>query len=137
MKLGSDEIFYINTFSSISGVMPKDVLVQGNSIVFLVKKGDAGKAIGKAAGNVKVLSKKLKKNVEIVEHREKLGEFLKKALYSVNVKGIKFSENDGKKTAFVVLEGVEKRKLLNSMGRFKRIKEMAKRNYGVDEVRIR
>lgn len=137
MKLGSDEIFYINAFNSISGAIAKDVVVQGNSAAFLVKQEDIGKAIGKNACNVKALKKKLNKNIEIIEYREHLQEFLKRALYNVKVKEVEVLERDNKKSVFVSLESDEKRKLLDNLGRFKRIKEIAKRNYGIDELRIK
>jgi N utilization substance protein A len=137
MKLGSEEIFYINAFNRISGATARDVVVQGNNVAFLVKQGDIGRAIGKNACNVKALGKRLGKNVEIIEHREKLGEFVKKALYNVKVSGVEISESGGKKKAFVSLESGEKKKLLNNLGRFKRVKEIARRNYELNELRIK
>ncbi|MAG22017.1 MAG: NusA-like transcription termination signal-binding factor [Candidatus Diapherotrites archaeon] len=137
MKLGSDEIFYINVFDSISGAVAKDVIVQGNSVVFLVKKGDVGKAVGKNACNVNTLRKKFGKNIEILEQGDNPEEFVKKALYTVKIKSVEIVENEDRKNGFVVLDAGEKRKLLSNLGRFKRIKEIAKRNYGLHELRLK
>ena len=137
MKLGSEEIFYINTFASVSGVSARDVIVQGNNITFVVRKEDIGKAIGKGACNVKTLRSKINKNVEILEFHEKLEDFVKKALYNFVVKGVEVKEKDGKKIAFVSLEAGEKRKLFTNMGRFKRIKEIAKRDYELDDLHLK
>ncbi len=136
MKIGSDEIFYMNTFNSATRVVARDVVVQGNNIVFLVKGRDVGKAIGKNASNVKALKEKLRKNVEILGYTENVGEFFKKALYTVKVKGVEL-KGEGKKKAIVLLEAGEKRKVLTAMGKFKRIKEIAQRNYGLEEVRLK
>ncbi|MDP6671100.1 MAG: NusA-like transcription termination signal-binding factor [archaeon] len=137
MKLGSEEIFYINAFNSISGVNAKDVIVQDNNIIFLVKSGDVGKAIGKSASNIKTLRNRLKKNVEIFGHCEKFSEFVKKALKEVKVKKVEVTEKDGKKKAVVLLEEGERTALFGNMGRIKKIKEIAKRSYGIEEVRIK
>lgn len=137
MKLGSEEIFYMNAFSGISGAVAKDVIVQVNSITYLVKHDDIGRAIGKNACNVVALRKKLKKNVEIIGQYDTVEEFIKKALYNVKIDGVEIQESEGKKRGFILLNGEEKGKLLNNLGRFKRIKEIAKRNYGLDDLRIK
>ncbi len=137
MKLGSEEIFYINAFNKISGADAKDVIVHDNSIIFLVKSSDVGRAIGKDACNVKALRNKLKKNVEIFGHCEKFGEFVKKAFRKAKVKSVEVTEKDGRKRAVVLLEEGERAALFGNMGKIKKIKEIAKRNYGIGEVRIR
>jgi NusA-like KH domain protein len=104
MKLGSEEIFYINAFNKISGVDAKDVIVHDNNIIFLVKGKDVGKAIGKSASNIKALRTRLKKNVEIFGHCEKFEEFVKKALKEVKVKKVEITEKDGRKKAIVLLK---------------------------------
>jgi NusA-like KH domain protein len=137
MKLGSEEIFYINLLNSVSGVVARDVISQGNSVAFLVKQEDVGRAIGKNACNIKALGKKLRKNVEIIEQQGTIGEFVKKALYNLRVREVIVLESNGKRNAFVLLESGEKRKLWSSIGRFKRIKEIAKRNYDLNELRVK
>ncbi len=137
MKLGSDDIFYMNAFNSVSRVVAKDVVLQGNSLLFLVKKSDVGKAIGKSACNVKTLREQLKKNVEIIGYSESAKDFFQSVFHDVKVKGVEVKEDDGKKTAFVVFEAGEKRNVLANMGRFRRIKEITKRNFDFDEMRIK
>ena len=137
MKLTSDEIFYLNALNSITKANARDCVVQGNTIAFLIKKSEIGKAIGKSAFGVKKLRETLKLNVELLEFDEKPEEFIKKALYNIKVKEVKFSEKENKKTARVVLESGERRKILNNMGRVKRIKALAQRNYGIENIKIR
>jgi len=136
MRLTSDEIFYLNALNSASGANARDCVVQGNVISFLVSKKELGKAIGKDAVAVKKLKQALKLNVELLEFTEKAEQFIRKALYNVKVSGVKFSEKNGKKIAMVSLEPGEKRKILNGMGRLKRIKALAQRNYKVEDIKI-
>lgn len=137
MRLTSDDIFYLNELNSASGANAKDCVVDGNVVAFLVKGSELGKAIGKNAVAVKRLRQKIRKNIEIFEHCESAQDFIRKALYGAKVKGIKIEETRGKKRAVVALEPESKRKLLNSLPRIKRIKALLKRNYKVDDLRLR
>ena len=136
MRLTSDEIFYLNELNSASGANARDCVIEGNVITFLVKKRELGKAIGKDAEAVKKLRLKLKLNVELLEYAEEGKDFIKKALYDVNIKEIRFAERNGKKIANVLLESGERRKILGQTGRLKRIKALARRNYKVEDIKI-
>ena len=136
MRLTSNEIFYLNALNNASGANARDCVVQGKSIAFLIKKKELGKAIGKGASAVKKLGETLKLNVELLEYTEKPEEFIKKALYNIKVKGISFSQKDNRKVATIALQPGEKRKLLSNIGRVKRIKALAIRNYNITEIKI-
>ena len=136
MRLTSDEIFYLNELNNASGANARDCVIEGNVITFLVRKKELGKAIGKDAEAVKKLRLKLKLNVELLEYVGEGKEFIKKALYDVKIKEIKFVERNGKKIANVSLESGERRKILGQTGRLKRIKALARRNYKVEDIKI-
>jgi len=136
MRLTSNEIFYLNALNSASGADARDCVVQGNVIAFLIKKKELGKAIGKDATAVKKLRQTIKLNVELLEYSEDFEGFIRKALYNAKIKEVKISEKNGKKVATAVLEPGEKRKILNGMGRLKRIKALAQRNYNIDDIKI-
>ena len=137
MKLTSDEIFYLNALDSVSGVNARDCVVEENVVAFLVKKAELGKAIGRNASTVKKLGKKLRKNVEIFEYCDTVEQFIKKALYNIKIEEIRLLERNGKKYAVLSLDPENKRKLLNSLPRIKRIKAFSKRDYKVEDVRTR
>lgn len=137
MKLGSDEIFYINELHRISGATARDCLISEKAITFLVKKKDFGKAIGKNAVNIKDLAKKTKKHIEILEYGESIVQFVKKSFYNVKTTGIAEAEKNGGKIVVVSLDAENRKKLAGNMGRLKRIKELAKRHYKVDDIIIR
>jgi len=137
MRLTSEDIFYLNALNSASGANGRDCVVQGNVIAFLVKKDELGRAIGKNAEAVKKLRATLKKNVEIFEHCDDAKEFIKSALYDANVKAVEIVEKQGKKQALVSVDPENKRKLLNSLPRIKRIKALLERNYKIEDIKIR
>lgn len=78
MKLSMEDILLINAFEKVSQVTPKDCIVKDNTISYLVKEKDMGKAIGKNAINVKQLEKALNKRIEIIGFYEKPEDVLSK-----------------------------------------------------------
>ncbi|MCX6798887.1 MAG: NusA-like transcription termination signal-binding factor [Candidatus Diapherotrites archaeon] len=137
MRLTSSEIFYLNALNSASGANARDCVVIGNTIAFLVRKGEIGRAIGKNAESAKALGKKLGLNVEILEYSEDATEFIKKALYNIKIDEVKILERNCKKIALLVADSENKRKLQGSSGRIKRIKALAQRDYKIEEIKIR
>ncbi len=137
MRLTSNEIFYLNALNRVSGVNARDCVVDENVISFLVRKEAMGKAIGKNAATIKKLSKQLRKNIEIFEYCDDVESFIKKALYNIKIDEINLVERNGKKQAILMLDPENKRKLLNSLPRIKRIKTLSKRDYKIEDVRTR
>ena len=137
MKLGAEEIFYLNALNSVSGANARDCVVQGNTISFIVRPAELGMAIGKNAVNINKLKKKLGKNIEIFEYYENLGDFLIKAFYNIQFRTVDVWEEQGKKVLTVSVDAENRSKILNNSGKIKRIKEIAKRNYDIEEIKIR
>ncbi|MDD5148759.1 MAG: NusA-like transcription termination signal-binding factor [Candidatus ainarchaeum sp.] len=137
MKLGADEIFYLNALNSVSGANARDCVVQGNTASFLVRPAELGMAIGKNAVNINKLKKKLGKNIEIFEYSENANDFFKKAFYNIRFKSVDSAEEHGKKILAVSVDAENRSKMLNNSGKIKRIKEIAKRNYNIEEIKIR
>ena len=67
IKLDMEALRYIAALESTAGVEVKDCVVDGDSILFIVKEGQLGKAIGKEGTNVKKLNTALGKKVQIAE----------------------------------------------------------------------
>lgn len=137
MKLGNDEILYINALSEVSHVTAKDCLIEEGVISFLVNGKDLGKAIGKNASAVKNLSYKLKKNVEIFGYFKDVKEFIKKAFHNVKIDEIEVKENNESKEVLLSVDFENKRKILSNRKRMDRIKKILERNYNITRVRIK
>lgn len=129
MKLTMEDILLMNALEKVSGVSPKDCIAGESMVSFLVKEGDMGKAIGKAAGNIKALEGKIKKRVEIVAYRENPEDLVALAL---EVKVASSNKKNGR--LFLSMDGTEKRKALSNISRLKRVREFVKRNYGLDLI---
>ncbi|HNV01253.1 MAG TPA: KH domain-containing protein [archaeon] len=131
MKLTMKEILLMNALTSVSKVSPKDCIVENNIVTFLVNSDEVGKAIGKKAINVKELESKLKKRIEIIGFYEKPEIVIEKTFDALST-----SVKEGKEKVVIMMDGTNKRKVLGNFSRFKRVKELIKRNYGVEIVLV-
>ena len=79
IKIDRGSMELISLFNNISGAIIKDCLIftspeenHSEIIIFLVKKEDVGKAIGKAGEHVKDLMTKLQKKIDVIPFSENL-----------------------------------------------------------------
>ena len=111
---------YIAFFESITGVTVIDCILdrEKNRLIFLVKKGYVGKAVGKNGINIKRLNKLTGKNIEVVEYSEKIDGLIKNSLFPATVQSIRLSKNiNGKKVVYVSVPSKEKGLAIGKEGR--------------------
>jgi len=140
IKFTSREMRYIALFESITGAMVKDCIIDDelNRIIFVVKKGEVGMAIGKRGKNIRLLEKMTGKRHEIIEHSENPAQFIKNALKPARVKEIRITERpDGKTIAVVAVNPKDKGVAIGKNGRnAERIRFLAKRYFQIQHVSI-
>jgi len=122
---------YIALFESITGATVKDCIIDDelNRIIFIIKEGDVGIAIGRGGKNIHMLERMTGKKHEIIEHSEKPAQFIKNALKPARVNEIRISERtDGKTIAVVSVDPKDKGVAIGKNGRnAERIRFLAKR----------
>ncbi len=136
----SREMRYMALFESITGAIVKDCIVDEdlNRIIFVVKKGEVGMAIGRGGKNIRLLEKMTGKRHEIIEHSENPAQFIKNALKPARVKEIRITERpDGKTIAVVAVNPKDKGVAIGKNGRnAERIRFLAKRYFQIQHVSI-
>ncbi|MFQ6063982.1 MAG: NusA-like transcription termination signal-binding factor [Candidatus Bathyarchaeia archaeon] len=136
----SREMRYIALFESVTGAIAKDCIVDEdlNRIIFVVKKGEVGMAIGRGGKNIRLLEKMTGKRHEIIEHSENPAQFIKNALKPARVKEIRITERpDGKTIAVVAVNPRDKGVAIGKNGRnAERIRFLAKRYFQIQHVSI-
>ena len=134
-KLSSEDIQLINFLEKATGARATDVLVSGDSVIFVVAKGNLGLAIGRAGANIQKLRRMMAgKEVEIVEEASDVKELLTHALSPAMLKGI---EQNDRGEVIVSVDPKSKGLAIGRGGeRIKRARVLAKRLFGVTEVRI-
>jgi len=139
-RIGLEELRYISILQDLTGAMVYRALEDDNDnrIIYLVDRNDVGKAIGRDGRNVKMLSKMLNKNIEIVEYANDIDNMVRNLLTGVTVLKVEVTERDGLKTVYVKVKDDEKGKAIGRDGRnVKRARLVLNRLFNVDRVVIR
>lgn len=124
-----NEIMLMNALNQVTGVMPKDCLVEETLVSFFVPEQLMGKAIGKAAVNVKELQNKLNKKIEFVPYFEKAEDVFANAM-EVNF----LSAKTNAKKLIINLDFSSKAKAFKNNSRIRRVKELIMRNFGLEVI---
>lgn len=140
IKLTSREMRYIALFESITGATVKDCIVDNdlNRIIFVVKEGNIGMAIGRRGKNIHLLEKMTGKKHEVIEHSENPTQFIRNALKPAKIDEIRITERlDGKTIAVVSVSPRYKGVAIGKNGRnAERIRFLAKRYFQIQNVSI-
>ncbi|MCW4035415.1 MAG: NusA-like transcription termination signal-binding factor [Candidatus Bathyarchaeota archaeon] len=140
IKFTSTEMRYIALFQSITGATVKDCIVDDdlNRLIFIVKEGNIGMAIGKRGKNIHMLEKMTGKKHEVIEHSENPAQFIKNALKPAKVDEVRITERmDGKTIAVISVNPKDKGVAIGKNGRnAERIRFLAKRYFQIQNVSI-
>ncbi|MHA1148804.1 MAG: NusA-like transcription termination signal-binding factor [Promethearchaeota archaeon] len=148
VKLDRESMELISLFNNITDAIIKDCIIfpspesDTDIVIFLVKKEDVGKAIGKAGEHVKDLMNKLQKKIDVIPFSEELNEFIQYILNttkaSIEVQNIEIREGKNmKKTVIISVNPQDRGKAIGKEGSMiKKIKELVLRHFNVDNVII-
>lgn len=148
IKLNRAEMELISLFNNISGAIIKDVVFYDSPddsdeiVIFLVKKDDVGKAIGKSGEHVKDLTTRLQKKIDVIPFSENLERFIKYILNttknSIKVQSIEIKESkNDKRTVVISVRPQDRGKAIGRDGSMiKKTKTLVMRHYDVDNVII-
>ena len=135
--LDISQIQMMNALDAIAKVSARDCFVEGDSVVFLIPEKDMNRAIGKSGSTVELLKKRIGKRVELFEYTEQPEKFFERAFFKAKIVKVEIKDMKDRKIGIVSVDATNKKIILQNMRRLKRVKELAKRNYGIEEVRIR
>ncbi|MBN1801522.1 MAG: NusA-like transcription termination signal-binding factor [Candidatus Lokiarchaeota archaeon] len=152
IKIDRKSMELISLFNNISGAIVKDCLIfetpenydneKSEVIIFLVKKDDIGKAIGKSGEHVKDLMTKLQKKIDVIPFSSDISTFIQFILNTsksaVKVQNIEIKENkNDKRTVVISVRPQDRGKAIGKDGSMiRKIKTLVLRHYDVDNVII-
>ncbi|MDO9097090.1 MAG: NusA-like transcription termination signal-binding factor [Candidatus Methanoperedens sp.] len=139
VKLSTDGIRYIALFESLTGARARDCYedIENNRLLFVVRNGDMGLAIGKGGDHINRVKKAIGKHVEIVEHSDDPVEFVKNAFHPIAVKNVTISVSDDKRIAYVEVLTKEKGLAIGRDGKnIEKVKKLSLRHHNINDVII-
>jgi len=140
IKLSEEQIRFISLFENITGAVARDCIIDDESerIIFIVKPGNIGLAIGKAGINIKRVREFLHKAIDVVEFADTELKFVENTLSPARIKTVTIQEKrDGRRIAMVTVDSKDRGIAIGKNGRnVARARLLAKRHYDIDDVII-
>jgi N utilization substance protein A len=139
VKLTTEGIRYIALFESLTRAVARDCYIddENDRVIFVVKKGDMGLAIGKNGININRVKRSIGKHIEIVEFSGDVDEFVANALQPVSVKNVHIVTKESKKLAYVEVMSKDRGIAIGKNGKnIHKAKVLAQRHYGLEDVII-
>jgi len=134
----NEAVQYINMASNILRIDILDCVMAEDRLIFIVKKGQLGAAIGSKGKNLEKLRKLFKKNIKFVEFDNDRVKFVLNLCkpYKINTVSL---DGDGDSTiARVVVDASDKSKLIGREGRnIDTIRKLARRHHAIRDVQIK
>ena len=130
---------YIALFEQTTGAHAKDCLVvdDDSKVVFVVKSGEMGLAIGKNGSNINRVKKQIGRHVEVIEYSEDPKEFIKNLFQPAAVKNVAVSTKNDRQVAIVDVAAKDKGLAIGKNGRnIHKVKLLAQRHHKFDDVVI-
>jgi len=138
-----EQFRYIRLFHDMLGVKPKDVVEDNeeNRLIFVVERGDLGRAVGRGGRKLKTMKKLLRgdldKNIEVVEFDDTPEGFIQKLLSPARVPVIRITKQNNETIAIAYVVEQDKSVAIGKNGRrIKRARLLAKRWYDIDNIKI-
>ena len=140
VRLTAKEMGLIALFQTFTGASVEDCIIddKNDRIIFVVKQGNVGLAIGRGGKRIKMLERLLRKRLEVVEYVDDAREFLINALRPVRVQGFRLTEKpDGRRIAVITVDPRDKARAIGKNGRnAEKLRLLAKKYFDIDNVVI-
>jgi len=128
---------YISLFEGVTGTTVKDCIETDDKLVFVVKEGDASKAIGKGGEGANRLRDMLKKNIQIVEFADNAEAFLKNIFRSYGPEKVVVETRGKVIHATITVDPKLKGKAIGKAGSNLRLaREIISRHYNIQSVSV-
>jgi N utilization substance protein A len=140
IKITENEMRYMALLENMTGATIVDCIVddQEDTIIFAVKKGEVGMAVGRGGDKIKRFRRMTNKQVEIFEYIDDPEKFIRNALKPAKVKEIRLVDRvGGGRIAMVSVVSKDKGIAIGRNGQnIKKIRFLAQRYFELDTVVI-
>ena len=138
ISISTETIEFIRTASNLCHVDILDCIVTNDKVVFVVRQGHLGAAIGKKAKNLERLRTLFKKNIKFVEDHPDKSQFIRNLCKPYELKEITFLGSEEEPTARIVVTPSDKSKIIGKNGsNIDIIRKLAQRHHKFKDVQIK
>ena len=138
IMLSNENMQYINMASNILKTDILDCMITEDKLIFIVKKGQLGAAIGIKAKNLERLRGLFKKNIKFVEFDSDKERFIVNLFKPYKVNKIALEGEDDSIVAKVEVEVSDKSKIIGKGGKnIDIIRKLARRHHLIKDVQIK
>lgn len=138
IMLSNETMQYINMAGKITKTDILDCMIADDKLIFIVRKGQLGAAIGSKAKNLEKLRNLFKKTIKFVEFDDDKEKFIANLCKPYKINNIKL-EGEGESTvAKVEVDISDKSKIIGKGGKnIDIIRKLARRHHTVRDVQIK
>jgi len=140
IKLTAEEMRYMALLQDLTGAIARDCIIddENNRVIFIVRPGDAGRAIGRRGSNINRLRRLLGREIEVIEYADNLEDLVKNIFAPARVLSTRLVKRNGRNILYVVVDPADKGKAIGRGGKKVAIARIVlKRYHNIDEVKIR
>ncbi|MCW3978802.1 MAG: NusA-like transcription termination signal-binding factor [Candidatus Bathyarchaeota archaeon] len=138
IKITENEMKYMALLENMTGATIVDCIIDEDTVIFAVKKGEVGLAVGRGGEKIKRFRRMTNKQVEIFEYIDDAEKFIRNALKPAKVKEIRLVDRvGGGRIAMVTVVTKDKGIAIGRNGQnIKKIRFLAQRYFGLDTIVI-
>ena len=138
IMLSNEDMQYINMANKVTKTDILDCISTEDKIIFIVKKGQLGAAIGIKAKNLEKLRGLFKKTIKFVEHDSDKQRFIVNLFKPYKINSVTLEGEDNSSVAKVEVSIGDKSKIIGKDGRnIEIIRNLARRHHGIKDVQIK
>ncbi len=130
-------IRYVALFQDLTRTTVVDCVDAEDRLIFVVKEGDIGKAIGKKGENVAKLKRLMNKDIHIVEYADDPEKFVANVFRNYDVKGVQIEQRGDVTHATVTVDTSKKGRAIGKEGRNLRVsRDLIARHHSIQSVSV-
>lgn len=130
-------IKYVALFQDLTRTTVVDCVEAEDRLVFVVKEGDIGKAIGKKGENIAKLKRLLNKDIHVVEFSNEPEKFVANVFRNYDVKGVQIEQRGDITHATVTVDASKKGRAIGKEGRNLRMsRDLIARHHPIQSVSV-
>ena len=131
---GIDEMKFMSILEQISGVSPKDVIIEAERVIFIVPEGSIARCIGKGGVVVKKLENLLKKKIKLSEYSTDMFKFIRNMVHPLELQDV--TQEDGVITMHASDHATRGMLIGRSASNLRAYETLVKRYFPITELKV-